>query len=202
MSVSRKALDRYESSHWGNGPSRVDQVPDPDLPRELVQMGELRSIRIRDGNSWLTLDFGTTGPGLAGDVIDLSTRNRNNRVAFTHDRAERLYFLTTDAARKRARASLVVPRAPWYLLNEVVRSSEGRQTRYPYPASVGSIPVQVLGKIWDIVYFTDKKGDGPNEYIHRSGEDSGKRPWLTIDESGRFWVAGGNYSVPDGGITD
>jgi len=52
------------------------------------------------------------------------------------------------------------------------------------------------------VYFTDKKGDGPNEYIHRSGEDSGKRPWLTIDESGRFWVAGGNYSVPDGGITD
>jgi hypothetical protein len=53
-----------------------------------------------------------------------------------------------------------------------------------------------------VVYFTQKKDDGPSYYIHRMGEMTCYFPLLCCDAKGRLWICGGNYTSPTPGITD
>lgn len=199
--IDPKALDRYRDAHWGVEAERVYELDDPDLPDHLIEMGKLRLLRVRSGNTWLCLDFGTTGPSLPGNTVKLSSAGPTNIVAFTHDKAERLYFVLNRATQKRA-SKLILSEMPFYPLGEVHAWVGGRQSRYPYPTETSEILVQCLGYLWDVVYHTEKQGDGMVEYHHKMGEEGGQKPILCLDEEGRLWLAGGAYSVPDPGITD
>ena len=74
----------------------------------------------------------------------------------------------------------------------------GYWDRHGYP----DVMVKPLGAVTAVVYQTHKKGDGPSYYIHQMAEISGKFPFLGVDNRGRLWLAGGNYTSPNPGITD
>ena len=176
---------RFESSHWGVKPNR--RWHDPDFNGELVEMGKLIELWV-DGKPLVKFPKSRQG-------------DRPPILAFTTDTAERLYIsLPAELKRENAR-HLIDPRGEWVSLTMVAREAGGRQARWDYPA----LEVQVLGDCTHVVYATNKKGDGPSEYVHRfSEEDTAQSfvPILCISRDGRLWLAGGSYSVPDPGITD
>ena len=176
----RNPDERYESSHWGIKSKWIYEVDDPDLPNEAVQMGFLLELRLRSGNTYFDLKF----------------KRGDNHLAFSTDRSERLWLVLSRRAETKARRCLIVPGEPWYKLAEVADKVGGRQARFRYP----DIDVQPVGRVSHVVYATEKKGDGPSDYIHAMGENGGIKPMLCVSEDGRLWFAGGSSSVPDAGI--
>ena len=65
-----------------------------------------------------------------------------------------------------------------------------------------NVKVRPIGILTNVVYGTEKQGDGYSFYIHHMGEESGIQPALGVDRRGRLWVLGGNYTSPTPGITD
>jgi len=182
--LSTNARKRYDSSHWVNSENprrdkpRVYEIPDGEnLPDTLTKMGDLLEIKISRGP---TLEF-------SPDSI----------LAFSPRIDERMYNVLTPEAKKKAK-KLIKGDKPWVSLTEAADKAGGRQADFTYP----DIQVQVIGPAKHVIYHTEKMGDGPSDYIHTLGEESGTRPLLTVDKKGRLWFAGGNYSVPDEGITD
>jgi hypothetical protein len=58
-----------------------------------------------------------------------------------------------------------------------------------------------------VTYFTWKKGDDDDQkgsfYIHNFSEETRRNyPILAVDGQGRFWIAGGDYTCPNPGITN
>jgi hypothetical protein len=184
--AQREALARrYKATHWGVEPDLEVVVDDDALPAGLVQMGYLDEIEI-------------DVPGKGGGSMTIIYPREKSHLAFTHDKAQRLYPIGPPAFRAWAKKTLWKPHAPTYLLSEAAKGAPGRQNRYPYP----QVPVQALGFGKHVVYHTHKKGDGPSDYIHELGEDTGKRPLICVDADGRLWFAGGNYKVLVDGIVD
>ena len=171
-------VKRYKSSHWGNPSTKIYDIKDQDLPDTLVKMGDLLEIKIRRGP---TLDAFTP----------------RCLLAFSARLDERLYNVLTQKCKKEMK-KLIRPDKEWVSLTNAADQIGGRQAEFSYP----DIPVQVLGEAAHVVYHTDKVDDGPSDYIHVLGEETGVRPLLCVDKQGRLWYAGGNYSVPDEGITD
>ena len=69
----------------------------------------------------------------------------------------------------------------------------------------GAYTAQSLGYKVSRVDLLDPKSDYNKlwiDYIHEFGEESGVRPHLAVDQDGRFWLLGGNYTCPRPGITD
>jgi hypothetical protein len=83
-------------------------------------------------------------------------------------------------------------------LASVAGGKHGKRADYPM------ITVKPIGVLTALVYYTSKAGDSPppSYYIHQMAEISGWYPILAVDNSGRLWLAGGNYTVPTPGITD
>ncbi len=187
-SASAAGRKRYDDSHWGIKASKTWVKQDGDLPTELVEMGKLRELRIDtsgDGKPDIALDF--KGP--------------RNVLAFDIKR-ERLYNVMTPAACKRMKqlweaGTRQNPPVPTVSLAELAVIAGGSQ-QGGYPRVTG----KTVGYVTHVIYSTHKKGDGPSNYIHECGEESGVLPLLVVDSRGRLWWAGGNYTVPDAGITD
>jgi hypothetical protein len=64
-----------------------------------------------------------------------------------------------------------------------------------------------LGELTHVVYETEKShlGDAPGDpspYIHRLGEEGGRRPMLAVDNEGYGYIEGGDYTITPLGIRD
>jgi hypothetical protein len=122
-------------------------------------------------------------------------------LAFTTDTAERLYLSLPPELKRENAKHLVKQGEDWITLDQAAQEAGGRQARWGYPL----VKVQVLGECTHIVYATNKKGDGPSEYVHEFAEEGTTQsccPLLCVSQDGRLWLAGGSASVPDEGITD
>jgi len=182
--ASRKLHDRFRSSHWGIEANQVWEVDDPDLPVELVEMGKLKELGWEGSNL-----------GLPADFFQFSAKASLTFCPAT----ERLYCLLTPRDQEALYQEFWIPHSHGRLdLPALAHEAGGSQNGHPYPR----IRVLPIGPATYIIYGTHKKGDGPSLYEHEFGEESGLLPWLAVDAQGRLWFAGGNYTVPDGGITD
>ena len=190
--LPKAAAARFKSAHWGVEPDTVWH--DPDIQGELPEMGKLRELWV----SW------SDEQGKAHDQKVKFPKPKSGQqppiVAFTTDNSERLYLSQPEWVKQRNRA-LIDKSGHWYGLDEVAKDVGGRQSNWGYP----DIDVQILGECTHIVYATNKKSDGPSEYIHEFAEEKKADsvcPVLCVDSDGMLWLAGGSYSVPDEGITD
>jgi hypothetical protein len=60
-----------------------------------------------------------------------------------------------------------------------------------------------LGRLESITYSTNKRGDGPSDYVHTFGEEGGRKPRLAVDAETRdLVIVGGDYTVEPRGIVD
>jgi hypothetical protein len=64
------------------------------------------------------------------------------------------------------------------------------------------VQVKFLGEAKKVYYATHKQGDGPSTYVHTLGEEGGNCAYLAVSKDGNLWLAGGSYTIPDGGITN
>jgi hypothetical protein len=74
----------------------------------------------------------------------------------------------------------------------------------PNPAAKTN-EINPIARISHVVYGTRKPHHGDHKYthyIHRLGEDSGKRPLLAVDRDGFPIIRGGNYKIEARGIVD
>lgn len=187
-----KTYARYRSAHWGKEPDGYFVVEDPDLPDQLVEMGKLVELELSRGprGRSMRLEF---GDGHNGDML-----------VFCQRRPERLFNVLLPETEAEMRKLFDAKTAiPLRTLAETCRRDarggrEPRQLRHPYPR----VQVTPLGVVDSVTYATDKEGDGWSHYMHECGEESGIKPRLGVDREGRLWWAGGNYHVPDAGITD
>ena len=65
--------------------------------------------------------------------------------------------------------------------------------------------INPIGEIDHVVYGTFKPHHGDHEYthyLHKLGEESGKRPILCVDKQGFPVIRGGNYKIEPRGIVD
>jgi hypothetical protein len=190
----------YTNWHWGIAPAQVVQWPDePDglvypfngrSDSPLVECGRLVELHIFKPGSTRT------------KVLKLD-REESNETPLVFDPAHpyrRLYILTGPKLRERTSRFYSDPKAAYRInpLTGVAYYARGRHATPDYH----DLDVRPLGVLTNIVYATHKKGDGPSMYIHEFGEDSGIQPALCVDALGRLWIAGGNYTSPDPGITD
>jgi hypothetical protein len=184
------AAKRYTSAHWGKDAEKTFNYPnEPNMPDVLVEMGKLVELHIdatgkSQGHKKAKHDYELTFP-------------RSVHLAFATTADERLY-IALPKREKQANKGLLTDDGIWFNLTELADFAPGRQTEFTYPR----VQVQCLGVVTHVVYATEKEGDGPSEYIHAFGEETGTKPLLGVDEDGGLWFAGGNYSVPDEGITD
>jgi len=139
-------------------------------------------------------------------------RRRDTTIAFTQSSAaqnqlvfdpehpdDRLYMLIEPQARKSLAGRFWGDNSVGARqLSEWALLAGGRHARGGYPR-VSAKPVGVMTAV---VYYTNKKDDGPSFYIHRMGEMSCYFPILCCDAKGRLWICGGNYTSPTPGITD
>lgn len=180
---SSDPVKRYTSSHWGIAPTRKWTVDVPGEGRQavLVEMGKLVAIHV-DGKV----------------LLDWDDYDDNCVLAFDANKRQRLFLLIPPRYRDQIKRKLVERDGEWLQLGDAAHEAGGRQARFPSPR----VEVQIVGVCTDVVYFTEKKGDGESEYIHALGEETGVKPFLCVDRHGQLYLAGGNYSCPDAGITD
>jgi hypothetical protein len=70
---------------------------------------------------------------------------------------------------------------------------------------VSDIPAKLvqLGTLEAVTYSTRKGGERLADYIHRFGEEGGKKPTLAADPSSRkLHIVGGSYKIEPRGIVD
>ena len=177
--------ERYARWHWGERPTKEIEVDDPNLPDHLIECGKLLQLYV---------DL------YPDDEAVTLTPEAGASLCFDNDHPDdRLYIV---ALPKRVRAAVkrrwCGAGADWWDLAALARTAGGRHAASDYPA----IEVVPIGLLTHLVYGTTKRGDGPSEYIHHLGEESGVQPILSADKAGDLWIAGGNYTSPYAGITD
>ena len=183
---------RYKKWHWGIPSTHVVRWDDPDYPDELIEIGRLAELHFR------------RSARAPKQILNVAREHINkSHVAFDPaHKAQRIYVYTPTAVRRAALRTFWNPKGERYDLRTLARMAGGRQATKDYP----DVEVQPIGVLTHVTYFTHKKGDdddkGGSFYIHEFGEESGVRPILAIDAQGRFWLAGGNYTCPNPGITD
>lgn len=80
----------------------------------------------------------------------------------------------------------------------------GKRFAKPNPAAKAN-ELNPIGEIDHVVYGTYKPHHGDHDYthyIHKLGEESGKRPILCVDREGFPVIRGGNYKIEARGIVD
>jgi len=213
-----RAIKAYKSRHWGHGSTHEKQVqvPGHDDDHHLTEMGLLTELHfdplpgkakalptvsvagMTDEAAEKPLDLGHLS------VVEIETSEYNDHhLSFDSvHHSHRLYFHLSDSTRRD------VARHLWnqnertttlYALAKQVGGRHAKENDYP------DIPVQPLGTLYYVTYFTLKEEENgapsPSKYIHRMGEEGGVEPILAVSQDGNLWVAGGSYTCPAGGIT-
>jgi hypothetical protein len=190
----------YEPSEFDSHLKLVEW-DDPDYPDGvLIECGNLARIHFRAPSRGSSNRQAHPRRRRDTTVALTTAQAAQSYLAFDPEHAfDRLYMLIAGRARKSLAArfwgeNTVRPRplAEWAML------AGGRHAQGGYPTVIAK-PVGVMTAV---VYYTDKKDDGPSYYIHRMGEMSCYFPILCCDDRGRLWVCGGNYTSPTPGITD
>lgn len=189
-------VDGYREWHWGIFPTEVVEWNDPQLPKRMIQCGNLARLHVRP----------PPRPGVHPRrerdrkiEMTLAVAQRSH-IAFDPDHPhQRLYFLLPPDARRAVRARYWDQNnsRPMPLVN-LASIAGGRHATRDYP----NVLVKPCGLLVAVIYRTWKQSDPPSFYIHKLGEVSSMFPILAADAKGRFWFAGGNYTAPAPGITD
>jgi len=183
----------YKKNHWGIEHVMEKEVDDDDLPEHLIENGRLVEIHYRPSMNH--------NPKRKDKIFKLTKKQANqSHLAFDPDHPnERLYMVLSPETMKKVKKQFwqnasydSIP------LNDLAEVVGGRHAREDYP----DIDVKPVGIMTAVVYATEKRGDGYSFYIHKMGEESGIQPALGVDNKGRLWIAGGNYTNPAPGITD
>lgn len=199
--MADRGAELYEEWHWGIPHQSVKKWSDPEVDGMvgedgmLIETGRLKELHFRE-------------PHKRKDTVVKLTRSEANgsHLVFDADHAhQRLYILShpkfAERMHKKYRQQSGYKNNSQFKempLVEAARIVGGKHGTNDYP-KVNVVPIGILTHV---VYATEKKGDGFSFYIHKMGEESGVKPALTIDDRGRMWIAGGNYTSPNPGITD
>ena len=176
---------------------RAFRIEDPDLDangeKHLVQCGKLMQLRFRVPHS--------SGRGYKAERFSLPPElTRWSYLMFDlRDPDERLYSVLSPAARKYV-AQNCYTTSPYadVPLKQVAKWTGGRHASGWY----ANVHVRPVGLGSAVMYEGDKRSDGRSNYIHRFGEETGIRPMICADRTGRIWFAGGDYTCPTAGITN
>ena len=212
----RHIIDTYRKSHWGIEPDKVLEVHDPDLPDYLSMMGRLVELVLSDPASGRELVLAFEDRDGGGTPAAMLLFDRPKRTP------ERL-FIVLDAEHRAA-----MKRKLWKAGEgsvDVVTLTElahwptkkgGERGLVQHKRPYANVRVRPVGIVESVTYSTAKLDDAepkkrgakradefhPDHYEHHLGEDSGHKPWLGVDATGRLWWAGGAYRVEDRGICD
>ena len=189
---SMKGGDIYEVWHWGEEPRQPIEINDDDLPNRLVECG-----RFAEAHYWPV-----QGRANRKDKIIRNPENLANKsyLAFDPDHSfQRLYIILDPKLRKKFKDQFwknsdIKPFDPV----DIAEAAGGKHATDDYP----DIKVKPIGILRNVVYATPKKGDGFSLYIHEMGEETGIKPALCVDKTGRLWIIGGDYTCPVPGITN
>lgn len=196
-----KGAKRYEDWHWGIGPAKVRDIGDEDYPEMLIECGRLIRLHLRLPTH-AQKNEGRHPRRQRDSMIEFSRNvSENSHVSFDPEHQhERLYLIVDPKAQGTLKRRLWDDNvlSPMELGQVAVLAGgrHGKGNDYP------DLMVKPVGVITAVVYYTHKKDDGPSYYIHKMGELSHHFPILCCDERGRLWMAGGNYTTPNPGITD
>lgn len=188
--------------HWFE-PSEYDRQlkivewDDPDFPEGvLIECGNLARIHFRAPST------DRNHPRRRRDTMLTLSRPAAANSYLTFDPnhpGDRLYMLVPESVQRSLKPRFwdenpLEERS----LEEWAMMAGGHHARGGYP----DIEAKPVGIMTAVVYYTEKKDDGPSFYIHKMGEVSCTFPILACDEQGRLWVCGGSYRSPTPGITD
>jgi len=170
-----------------------DAELDANGEKHLAQCGKLLQLRYRvpDGsNMGYTAQKFSLPPDMA----------RWSYLKFDEeDPGERLYTVLPEKVKRYVAAHLYDP-CPFedVSLKQLAKWTGGRQANGWY----ANVIVRPIGIATAVLYDGDKRNDGRSNYIHRFGEETGIRPAIGVDATGRIWFAGGDYTCPTAGITN
>lgn len=191
---NKRFIDTYKKMHWGLPADRIIEVRDPDYPEHMVQMGNLVELRVQ-----------RTAQGQPSRILTDPRRTPLAHLAWdpTHPH-QRLYIVTQEPERQGAKRAFWNPRGVMYSLADLAALVRGHHAMRDYP----TMAVQPIGVLTHVCYVTSKlpdweeDGRRPSNYIHEMGEEGGHPPILAVDSIGRLWIAGGTYTVEEGGIAN
>jgi len=178
-------VERYTKWHWGEQPTKQIQVNDPNLPEFLIECGKLIELHV---------DL------LPDDNPVTIAPEEGASLCFDNDHpSDRLYIVQLPKRVKSAvKRRWCGANAEWWDLQAIAAMAGGRHATEDYPA-IDAVPI---GTLTAVVYATHKRGDGPSQYIHQLGEETGVQPILAATKAGNLLICGGNYTSPYAGITD
>lgn len=181
-----------EDWSWGKPVEDVIEIDDDDLPDEIVECG-----RFAEAHFWPIK--GRTGR--QNKIIKLPESQANNSYLgfdFKHP-FQRLYIILDPKFRKKMKKEYW-DKSNAHIFNpaDIAEAAGGKHATEDYP----DIDVKPIGILRNVVYATDKGNDNFSLYIHAMGEETGIRPALCVDETGRLWIVGGDYTCPIPGITN
>jgi len=192
----------YEEWHWGIPHQGVEDWSDEHVDGNirskdgiLIETGRLKELHFREPHKRKDTVIKLTRSEANGSHLAFDPDHPYHRLyIFSHPKfAERMHKkYLQDAKYKHNRRYQEMP------LTKAAKIIGGKHATNDYP----KVQVSPVGILTHVVYATEKKGDGFSFYIHKMGEESGIKPALTIDDRGRLWIAGGNYTSPNPGITD
>lgn len=194
-SFDSQHADIYRNWHWGESASEVVDWDDPDLPENLIEVGRFVRADFRAPSRVNPRRQKDTMLEFARPIV------KQSYIAFdpAHPH-QRLYLLVPERVRPKLAERFFEQNPsremPLNSLASVVGGRHGKAFDYP------NVTVKPVGVLTALVYHTHKKTDGPSYYIHQMAEESGHYPVLAAGNDGRLWIAGGNYTCPDPGITD
>ncbi|MDQ8157715.1 MAG: hypothetical protein P3A33_09850 [Gemmatimonadota bacterium] len=197
----RKYADRRRNWAWGLPVISRIEVDDPDYPDHIIECGRMVEFGL--------LNARTNPASVVGGKPDFTIRIQSQHVNESHlgfdgdldHRNTNLYIVTPKAVQEKVREKLydrrnVVPFA------DLAQLAGGRHA----DDVLVRTNVTPIGPCHTITYYTHKRGDDPaSNYRHEFGEEhphAPVKPILCVDSRGRFWLAGGDYTVPNPGITN
>lgn len=220
---TQKQIERagklFRDRSWGREPTwKLDVSPAdrPDLPVALTCLGDpligfvVQTLQGKPRSFAITSDREV----MRACVVDPQfaiPKKLARTITYPHDREnilafvgqadrERLYVHLADRARRQVRKKLYAPYASQAMsFRQINRAAPGLHSRDRLSVD---FPAVCLGAVTFVIYQQDKVGDGLSTYVHEMGEEGGDVPWLCVCARGDFHFAGGDYTVPTGGIAN
>jgi hypothetical protein len=192
-----RAAQRHRDFVWDKDREvKIYQHDDPAYPFHKPTCGKFLAVKLQVPGQ----------PGFTDVKID-KAHQKNSHLVFDGTLPADitpLFVITPEAVMRRAE-TLFNPREAC-TFHEAAIAAGGRHKddclQPWWPDGARRLIVCPIGVIITVTYFAYKKKHGPSNYIQKFGEVSGIRPIFCVDGYGRFWFAGGNYTVTDDGIDD
>ena len=190
--MSKDPAKEYRDWHWKKPHTTEIEINDESYPDTMVQAGKLVQLNFREIHH---------NPKRKDKAIELTQSEINkSHLAFDpNHRFQRLYIVIPPKLQKQMKKEFWTNSTyPSKNPRVIAKALGGKHAMNDYP----NIDVKPIGILTACIYETEKGSDGMSWYIHHMGEETGIRPALTVDDEGRLWVIGGDYTSPIQGITN